>query len=47
MCEEGFTRCKSGGPCINLRWFCDNDIDCPDGSDEEGCAGKISYKNLS
>lgn len=29
-------QCKSGH-CIPLRWRCDADADCMDGSDEEAC----------
>jgi len=35
-CEEDQFQCKNGH-CIPLRWHCDADADCIDGSDEESC----------
>uniref|UniRef100_A0A2H1V0S3 SFRICE_030181 n=1 Tax=Spodoptera frugiperda TaxID=7108 RepID=A0A2H1V0S3_SPOFR len=33
-CTQSEFRCKTGR-CIPLSWHCDNEKDCPDGSDEE------------
>lgn len=35
-CDMDQFQCKSGH-CIPLRWRCDADADCMDGSDEEAC----------
>lgn len=36
--SEEFT-CRSGtGTCIPLAWMCDQNRDCPDGSDEMSCS---------
>ncbi|KAM6201811.1 SCO-spondin-like [Rhynchocyon petersi] len=37
-CAEGETPCQGSGHCVPLEWLCDNQDDCGDGSDEEGCA---------
>ncbi|XP_006887346.1 PREDICTED: SCO-spondin [Elephantulus edwardii] len=37
-CAEGETTCQGNGHCVPLGWLCDNQDDCGDGSDEEGCA---------
>uniref|UniRef100_A0A670IUS4 LDL receptor related protein 1 n=1 Tax=Podarcis muralis TaxID=64176 RepID=A0A670IUS4_PODMU len=36
-CDQDQFHCKSGH-CIPLRWRCDADADCMDGSDEEDCS---------
>ena len=33
---DGELQCTSGG-CISLYWSCDEEEDCFDGSDENGC----------
>ncbi|XP_046571738.1 low-density lipoprotein receptor-like isoform X2 [Haliotis rubra] len=35
-CKHNFFRCDSGY-CIRADWRCDLDVDCSDGSDEQGC----------
>lgn len=35
-CDMDQFQCRSGH-CIPLRWRCDADADCMDGSDEEAC----------
>lgn len=35
-CDADQFQCKNGH-CIPLRWRCDADADCMDGSDEERC----------
>ncbi|KAI4585199.1 hypothetical protein MJG53_006733 [Ovis ammon polii x Ovis aries] len=38
VCAEGETPCQESGHCVPHGWLCDNQDDCGDGSDEEGCA---------
>ena len=35
-CTESEFQC-SNKKCIPMRWRCDHDDDCDDGSDEQGC----------
>ena len=35
-CDNDQFQCKNGH-CIPIRWRCDADADCMDGSDEERC----------
>ncbi|XP_055461492.1 SCO-spondin [Psammomys obesus] len=37
-CAEGEALCRESGHCVPLEWLCDNQDDCGDSSDEEGCA---------
>ncbi|XP_037691794.1 SCO-spondin-like [Choloepus didactylus] len=37
-CAEGEVPCQESGHCVPHEWLCDNQDDCGDGSDEEGCA---------
>ncbi|XP_044534907.1 SCO-spondin-like [Gracilinanus agilis] len=37
-CAEGAVPCQESGYCVPREWLCDNQDDCGDGSDEEGCA---------
>ncbi|XP_045352374.1 SCO-spondin-like [Leopardus geoffroyi] len=37
-CVEGEAPCQESGHCVPHGWLCDNQDDCGDGSDEEGCA---------
>ncbi|XP_004430689.1 PREDICTED: SCO-spondin [Ceratotherium simum simum] len=37
-CAEGEAPCRESGHCVPPEWLCDNQDDCGDGSDEEGCA---------
>lgn len=43
-CDNDQFQCKNGH-CIPIRWRCDADPDCMDGSDEENCgsAGKCTF----
>lgn len=34
-CPTDKFRCKSNGRCIPFNWQCDQEKDCPDGSDED------------
>ena len=38
QCTEDQFKCDNGR-CIYGSWHCDNDNDCGDNSDEEGCGG--------
>lgn len=44
-CEEDQFQCKNGH-CIPLRWRCDADADCIDGSDEESCDISGEYAHV-
>ncbi|KAM5255351.1 SCO-spondin-like [Ctenodactylus gundi] len=37
-CAEEEAVCQESGHCVPRKWLCDNQDDCGDGSDEEGCA---------
>lgn len=41
-CKGGF-KCSESGECIPLRWKCDLEQDCEDGSDEYGCREFTSF----
>ena len=35
-CQDGQFKCDST-TCIDIKWKCDGDFDCPDHSDEQNC----------
>ncbi|XP_030290564.1 low-density lipoprotein receptor-related protein 2 isoform X2 [Sparus aurata] len=39
-CRTGFRPCKDGLECVMYSHVCDREMDCKDGSDEEGCAAQ-------
>ena len=41
VCSTYQVSCKSGG-CIPKTWVCDGEQDCPDESDEIGCAARTT-----
>ena len=44
-CKRDEFRCAMNAECIPKSWVCDEEIDCPGGSDEKHCAGKpFSFK---
>ena len=45
-CSSTYFTCASGSLfCIPLKWRCDDDFDCEDGSDEAGCGTYSSFYN--
>lgn len=38
-CASNELQCSSGR-CIPQHWYCDQEVDCPDGSDEPASCGK-------
>ncbi|PIK43654.1 putative low-density lipoprotein receptor-related protein 4-like [Apostichopus japonicus] len=46
-CSSGEFMCSDGTACITTSWsfVCDNDRDCQDGSDEQGCAAEVPGQN--
>ena len=42
-CPPGQAMCLDTA-CIDESWFCDEFVDCADGSDEMGCPGKKSIQ---
>lgn len=36
-CSPGYISCRDGSICIERSQVCDYRVNCPDGSDEEGC----------
>nr|XP_046918809.1 relaxin receptor 2-like [Dermatophagoides farinae] len=46
-CDPGYFECDSGDYCVKQQFNCDDNEDCPDGSDESNCTDKYdsSYYN--
>ena len=42
VCPPNEYECLSG-KCILKSWFCDNEMDCPDGEDEVNCTNVVPY----
>lgn len=45
-CAENHFKCHNPPFCIQKEWRCDQDADCADGSDEEGC-GNFFFCHIS
>lgn len=45
ICHRKQFQCYMDGSCVPLRWHCDGDWDCEDGSDESNCAGNTRTCN--
>lgn len=42
-CTNNEFRCTSGR-CIPAHWYCDQGVDCADGSDEPASCGKCTFR---
>ena len=42
-CNGDEFTCKTSKKCVPMKWRCDNETDCVDGSDEHSCRKSFLY----
>ena len=42
-CKDEEFRCPLNAKCIPMSWICDEEEDCPGGSDEQHCTGNTMH----